>query len=439
MKITRRQLRDIIIKETRRKRLDQIGKGLNHPFYTNDYDPAGKPVGFDYNSPNVDQNRDDVLDADELRDIADSLDGDRHSTSGNGPRDIVHARLGEVYKENAMEADLSIWLEEHPEFKLVAPGTEFSGWWGTDIIDEESWYVDGPEEGPVNESRIVGGKMKITHRKLRQIIKEELSRITEAASPCNVSEWEATVLFDRGEAEIIATSLPAADLICLMTAGMESDRNFIRIKAGTSGSGSDTSNQDVMMSRIRSAQDEVAGYLAGIAGSTGLPYAWPTVWNKADYDLDYDTIEPGSVLKGTQVPSDPDDPWFRDKQYVKITISAASSTPEFTVLANRFLKATVDRLAPGTDETEVYEVLKSLRDAKDFYQFNQALIKLHNSGQNFYQIACSRGWNKRPLTLSLGSLTKRTSLFKGGPTEIEEDNPTVDAELRRLGVPQLKC
>ena len=29
-----------------------------------------------------------------------------------GPRDIVHARLGEIYKENAMEDDLAIWLEK---------------------------------------------------------------------------------------------------------------------------------------------------------------------------------------------------------------------------------------------------------------------------------------------------------------------------------------
>ena len=279
--------------------------------------------------------------------------------------------------------------------------------------------------------------MKITKKRLRQIINEEISRITEATSVCNINEWEVIVLFDRGKSEIITTSVPpAADIICLMTAGMESDRNFIRIKAGTSGSGSDPSNQKVMMNRIVSAQDEVAGYLAGIVGPTGLPYAWPTVWNKADYDLKFDTIEPGSILKGTQVPSDPDDPWFRDKQYVKITISSASVTPNITRLANRFLKATIDRWRPGTDEGEIYRVLRELRDAKDFYEFNLALNT--QIGQNFHQIACSRGWHSRPLTLSIGSRTMRTG-SPSGPTEIEEDDTTVDAELRRLGVPTLKC
>ena len=282
--------------------------------------------------------------------------------------------------------------------------------------------------------------MKITRRQLRQIIKEEVSRITESASHCGVSEMEFLVLFDRGKSQIMGTPLTPSqlsDLLCLMTAGMESDRNFIKISAGTSATGSDPANQKVMMNRIVAAQDEVADYLAGAVGSTGLPYAFPAIWNKSDYDLKFDTIEPGSVLKGTRVPGDPDDPWFRDKQYVRITISAASSTPEFIRLANRFLKATIDRWTPGTDETEVYDVLKSLRDSEDFYQFNQALRTL--SGKNFNQISCSRGWHSCPLTLSIGSLTKRTSLFKGGPTEIEEDNPTVDAELRRLGVPTLKC
>lgn len=86
--------------------------------------------------------------------LSPSNEQEDNEAQNNGARDIVHARLGEIYKENAMEADLAIWLEEHPEFKLVKPGTEFSGWWGTDVIDEKSWYVDGPEEGPLNESRL---------------------------------------------------------------------------------------------------------------------------------------------------------------------------------------------------------------------------------------------------------------------------------------------
>jgi hypothetical protein len=277
-------------------------------------------------------------------------------------------------------------------------------------------------------------KMKITRRQLKRIIKEELNRITEAVSPCNINEWEITVLFDRGQTEIIATSLPPADLLCLMQAGMESDRNFIRIKAGTSGTGSDQDNQRVMMDRVISAQDEVTSYLDGILGPTGLPYAWPVIWNKADHEQVFDIIEPGSVIGGKyKVPSDPDDQWFKDKQYVKITISSVPVPPNFIRLANRFMKATVDRGAAGivnpTHDAEVYAILKELRDARDFHSFNRALATTH--GKSFYTIACSRGWNKR----TFGSAT----VLPDGPTEIDEDDSTVDAELRRLGVPTLDC
>ena len=32
---------------------------------------------------------------------------------------------------------------------MIEPGKSYSGWWGTDTLDDSSWYVDGSEDGPV--------------------------------------------------------------------------------------------------------------------------------------------------------------------------------------------------------------------------------------------------------------------------------------------------
>ena len=72
----------------------------------------------------------------------------RNQSSQQEKRDIVHARLGEVYAEEISQAGLVAWLAKNPEFKLVAAGTEYSGWWGTNVLTDEDWYVDGPEDGP---------------------------------------------------------------------------------------------------------------------------------------------------------------------------------------------------------------------------------------------------------------------------------------------------
>jgi hypothetical protein len=99
-----------------------------------DYDEAGDQIDTD---------------GDGIYDFADSdKDDDGVVDAAQGLRDIVHARIGEVYEEDVFEADLAIWLAKNQEFTLVEPGKSYSGWWGTDTIDDTSWYVDGPEEGP---------------------------------------------------------------------------------------------------------------------------------------------------------------------------------------------------------------------------------------------------------------------------------------------------
>jgi hypothetical protein len=287
--------------------------------------------------------------------------------------------------------------------------------------------------------------MKITHRQLRRLIKEEIQLLTEQTSQCNISEWEVTILFKLGESQIITPSMLPTDLLCLLIQGMESDRDFIEITAGTSGSPTskpgqdpqkaDRINQKVMLARIASAQNEVANYLEGIIGNqkVGLPYSVREIWNKAKVDTKFSTIMPGDVIGGKyQVPTDPNDPYFEDMQFVKIKITTPFATPNVAKLVDRFMKATLEIV--GTKEDEVYAVLTELRDAQDFHAFNRALFDTH--GKNFYTIACSRGWDKRQLNLpGLGP----TTVLPGGPTEIEDDDTTVAAHLQRLGVQPLKC
>ena len=125
MKITHSRLRQIIKEEVNR-----IGESTDVP----DADQDGRS------------------DKEELEAIAANLpdDGDLYtdgSRATSATRDIVHARLGQIYEEDVSKAELDAWLDEAGDgWTLVEPGIEFSGWWGTDVIDEESWYVDGPEE-----------------------------------------------------------------------------------------------------------------------------------------------------------------------------------------------------------------------------------------------------------------------------------------------------
>ena len=55
-------------------------------------------------------------------------------------------------------------------------------------------------------------------------------------------------------------------------------------------------------------------------------------------------IEPGSILPtGEQVPTDPNDPFFKDKQYVTITLNPTTDTPEYGSLADKFWSVTMEK------------------------------------------------------------------------------------------------
>jgi hypothetical protein len=139
MSVTRRQLRQIIKEATVTPRM------------RGQHDSAAYTSGLYEAEPSAgtfDTDGDGALKPDELRDLADSLDGDSRTSAASGPRDIVHARIGEIYEEDMLEADLAIWLANNSEFSLAEPGKSYTGWWGTDVLDDASWYVDGPEEGP---------------------------------------------------------------------------------------------------------------------------------------------------------------------------------------------------------------------------------------------------------------------------------------------------
>jgi hypothetical protein len=88
-------------------------------------------------------------DRDGIADFADTdQDHDGKIDAVQGPRDIIHAKVGEVYEKAFLEKDFEVWLRKNPEYTRVFPGERNHGPWGTNTIDALNWYVDGPEEGP---------------------------------------------------------------------------------------------------------------------------------------------------------------------------------------------------------------------------------------------------------------------------------------------------
>ena len=180
------------------------------------------------------------------------------------------------------------------------------------------------------------------------------------------------------------------ELKCLLNNGMAGDRPFIDIRGGTSATGNFRENEKVMHNRIDTAftELETALQIFRIKGRNDLPYSEEALREKSRIDHRFDVIEPGSKIPGTreQVPTDPNDPWFNDKQYVTITLNPATDTPEYVNLAYRFIEAVE---GVGTDDTEIYEILDELRDKEDINNFNDYLTRLAKK-QNFYEIACER-------------------------------------------------
>jgi len=219
------------------------------------------------------------------------------------------------------------------------------------------------------------------------------------------------------------------ELRALLNNGMAGDRPFIDIRGGTSATGSFEENKDVMADRIGTAFKELESALRimKIKGSNDLPYSGEALRAKSRIDHKFDVIEPGSKLPtGEQVPTDPTDPFFDDKQYVTIILNPTKETPGYGSLADQFMKVTMEKT--GTDEKAVYHILDQLRDSEDFREFNEELKR--DYGMDFYGIACD------VISVDLNPLWPGET---EGPPELGGGDTTINAHLRRLGVEPISC
>ena len=197
------------------------------------------------------------------------------------------------------------------------------------------------------------------------------------------SEMNCVIVnFKRGESQI-QTEVDE-NIVKLMKMGMRGDRPFITVEAGTSGTGSDLANRRVMSDRIGEALKLVIDAAKDLVGGNNLPYSESAIMNRVQMDSNYNTIEPGSVIGDEQVPTDEDDPFFNQFQYVKICFNSIDDTPNYGMLADQFMAATIEKI--GTDEEMVYAILDQLRDGEDFDMFNEELK--NDYGMDFYEVAC---------------------------------------------------
>ena len=226
------------------------------------------------------------------------------------------------------------------------------------------------------------------------------------------------VNFDRG-GKIIPVEIEE-DIVDLMYEGMDSDRPFITVEVGTSGTGSDEDNRRMMDDRVNEALKFIIKGAKDVLGRSGLPYSESAIMNKVDKKTKYNTIEPGSVLPtGEQVPTDEDDPYFRRYQYVRICFNIVPDTPGYDSLADQFMEATI-RNNLGYSEETVYGILDKLRDKADFEEFSAELERSYD--MDFYEISCDKitadltpGWMDKILGTS-GEVTLATEI---GPDDTD--------------------
>jgi hypothetical protein len=305
------------------------------------------------------------------------------------------------------------------------------------------------------------------------------SVIRKFASACGVSNlpYQLVIHFDRGNSSIDpAIWNPAQQDMarCLIEAGMSGDQKFIKIKAGTSGTGNAATNNTVMQARIR----EALGYLANLGaqgplplghGHTGTgtgPINAESLWNKSDVATSFDIIEPGDVVGYVNAPDDPDDSFYRTYQYVEISIDEPEGRPNLTRLANDFVSVTTEKLNPNyiKDQTggghnwmlntAVYDIIRQLRNLDDFNEFNAQICVME--AQSFYEIACSPMLGNVPTTFTtptvplpwwmgggtIGGGTHPVPIIGGapiGPEEIGEESYDINALLEALGAPAIDC
>jgi hypothetical protein len=209
----------------------------------------------------------------------------------------------------------------------------------------------------------------------------------------------------------------------LLMQGMRGDRPFIDIEAGTSGTGSHDRNREVMEERVNQAIEFLIDEVSNFVGPNKLKYSVPAIIDKANIDRKYSRIEPGSIipLTGEEVPTDPNDDYFKDAQYVQICINPVTETPDYNSLADLFIKATKDD-SLGTDESRVYSILQKMRDKEDFEAFQEEL-RVGMYEMDFYEVVCDGG---------VWPFGKVKELPRG-------DHHGIDSELRRLGVKPIPC
>lgn len=267
-------------------------------------------------------------------------------------------------------------------------------------------------------------------KRITSLLNEQSSTAAEAAIKAgDIKPICVRVDFSSGEAELGSVYDALSDggvmnkmrdlrlIQILMTHGMESDRPFMDIEAGTSGTGSHGRNREVMDKRINEAIDFILREMEqSQRGRNKLRYSTPAVIDKANIDRKYSRIEPGSILPdGTQVPTDPNHPYFMDFQYVNICFNPPSETPGYGSLADQFMAATIEKIG-GTDDRLVYSILDTLRDGEDFREFNEELKR--DYGMDFYEVACdSTMWIK----------------------ELGSGDTTINAHLKRLGAQPIPC
>ena len=293
--------------------------------------------------------------------------------------------------------------------------------------------------------------MKITRRQLRQIIKEEISIISEGPAPDLVIEFE----FKRGKSGrkdaivIHPTSFPNPTQISDAVArALTSDRKGfkpIKVKAGTSGSGTREQNEIVLNNRIKMAFKFLFD-VATAEGNTGpndfITWNPASLMNIADINYNINLIKPGQRVEISpgvygDVPSNPDNPFFVDFQFVEITLRDPGIGADPVTLANEFVEATLRTKGPVYADTpagqlkvsnNVADILSQLRNASEFEAFNDTVVKLNRSKKDFYGIAATATFNIPKL------FGKHLGGGKSlGPREIPAGVTEINRELKRLG------
>ena len=318
--------------------------------------------------------------------------------------------------------------------------------------------------------------MKITRRRLRQIIKEEISRITEASS--KQPDFGMQFEFKRGRSNItndgtvpfMANPPDPKDIARYLGMALTSDRQGydpIKVRAGVSGTGSKEANERVLNKRITGAFKYLAQIIkdAGLRGAKGFEYDADSLKNLANVSYDIELLGPGESLEhpprsGVYVtaPDDPDHPYYIPHQYVEITLQDPGVAPIYVLLADEFVKVTIESLMPTysgipsvsvltkllsnvrvTYSDKIYNILDQLRDGNDFHKFNEEVTKI-SRGKDFYDIACENA-----VTIPKTILGVKVPSWLGGgaglgPKEIGENITEINSLLtNKFGVDPIVC